>query len=1293
MNYEEFHKTRQAITTLAWQTNQEFAIGLQRLGDSPQAPPPNPQVDWKATTSWGLDVFFLHCIQTANLAPHPRRIEVLNELLGEHNRSHPNQSVDVSFLEENGWVRIVKNRWSLPQNFITGSKRTLSDPKGLLPLLQSLNSCDYGDSRDFLVDDLQLKWQRHKAMYSTAPDWEWMVEQHILTPTSVNVRSIYVQEYSEFLAANLWSDYAHGPVNPDERLSWWLELTGFFSLNGRFVNQISMPYRQTFLEAAVQHVLTERSLVGWGSERNKLRAEVASAHRNLDSDDAASQLLPLLGDDDLSRLRWCENPIIAASPLLDDAREDDWRLLYYVLYSEGQATRGSRSLLTRVIDAAPALPSVYCHLYSACLDYGPSIIAGLIASERLDMGIVLLSLLIQNHARKADTSLLPKPSDELDVLWETALAYASIQFQLEVDTSRSAARFIQLDEWLRLQLSKTESGFNYRESVHRIVKHHAATWRTVLLTNPYYETLQQSYLETLLATLVSTLELQLVTIPLPVSDNRFFLVLWLCDNPSVPLKSRPSLFRMLAKSYIRSIGAQVDYLPEEVHMHMESHGLVPAMRWLAMNDVPQWRRVLNALRTKLSKVTEEPSEWTVRRQKARLHLRLLTHLIRKWRAEETNGHPEGALSQRRLDEAYNELCEEFTLILTSVQPERADSGSEESGPHEPSFGVDAFSPLLEHFPFTSYSHPPLSPLMQQVAEAVNQLDEPRAKTLLANLIKETSDPRRLLILFNHLTRHQDKEFVLNSIHRALANLPLKTTLWPEIQSIVDELLQSERPELATLAADVLRQFDKVATDRNITGWKAWAFTKKLQIAILTRNFDTVDNTPVVDQQLQSTQLFYQGLAFLERGTATNVEQAIRIFRDLHASQPDQITFSLNLLNSYIRYVETLGESQHDLRTSTITQGQTVAVAMECALDLPNGTTSISLASKSIANLLYWYRITGEWAAYRRLLSSISTELLETLDVGLCVVHTNIHLSRWDEAKHLLTRLEAVHGPLPTLLALRNDLANQREEERTAPPSGTTRLFDWYAIATALGALKTLPNEDEKARAYFQRDTATYANLITKLLWKACLSLKSLPPQLRVAANEDTHTKVLNILMEPRLSPFGWNSTTQLPMGYSGSIPKSGVPGQGETDVVIRSDGRILAIVEAIRLENFDEAAVREHILKVRGYDDQDCRLYYQIVWSTSSDPQALWNKYREFLKIMNEWNRDYLKLIEGPIPNDDLRPLWSCTTQHEVANGSFTATYVHILVDVASIEQQEAARAARAKSRTKKKAPRPKTKL
>lgn len=208
MNYEEFHKTRQAITTLAWQANQEFSAGLQRLAESHQTPLPNPQVDWKMTTAWGLDIFFLHCIQTANLAPHPRRIEVLNELVDQHNRSHRGQPVALSFLEKHGWVRIVKNRWSLPQHFITGSKRIFSDPKGLLPLLQSLNSCDYGDSRDLLVDDLQLKWQRHKARYSNSPDWEWMVEQRILTPTSVNMQSIYVQEYSECLAANLWSDYA-----------------------------------------------------------------------------------------------------------------------------------------------------------------------------------------------------------------------------------------------------------------------------------------------------------------------------------------------------------------------------------------------------------------------------------------------------------------------------------------------------------------------------------------------------------------------------------------------------------------------------------------------------------------------------------------------------------------------------------------------------------------------------------------------------------------------------------------------------------------------------------------------------------------------------------------------------------------------------------------------------------------------------------------------------------------------------------------------------------------------------
>lgn len=49
-----------------------------------------------------------------------------------------------------------------------------------------------------------------------------------------------------------------------------------------------MPHRQTFLEEAAQHLLSERSLVGWDSERKKQTAKVAVAHNKLHSDDAAS---------------------------------------------------------------------------------------------------------------------------------------------------------------------------------------------------------------------------------------------------------------------------------------------------------------------------------------------------------------------------------------------------------------------------------------------------------------------------------------------------------------------------------------------------------------------------------------------------------------------------------------------------------------------------------------------------------------------------------------------------------------------------------------------------------------------------------------------------------------------------------------------------------------------------------------------------------------------------------------------------------------------------------------------
>jgi len=176
---------------------------------------------------WGIDVLLLDLLRAGELPPPRRPIEQGRAALEDYRSRNSEASLDWDELVSEGWIRQVWGEWH------TAGKLGMRKPGD--------EEADEGHFRRFFhwlthqfprrasrlaLPNLEPLLCQHRFRYPGAPDEAGLLSQQILSRTEdsvlvLNTRSPLFEHLAPWLYARLWDGLVAGPLDPDQRLTWW----------------------------------------------------------------------------------------------------------------------------------------------------------------------------------------------------------------------------------------------------------------------------------------------------------------------------------------------------------------------------------------------------------------------------------------------------------------------------------------------------------------------------------------------------------------------------------------------------------------------------------------------------------------------------------------------------------------------------------------------------------------------------------------------------------------------------------------------------------------------------------------------------------------------------------------------------------------------------------------------------------------------------------------------------------------------------------------------------------------
>jgi hypothetical protein len=124
---------------------------------------------------WGMDILLLRLIQKGELEQDPRREATLAERYQVFCEEKSNTHFSIENVVKNGWVRIVWNRWYLPQGLI--HSRSVESTNELFLFLKKLSLVSYSDERKLMLRDVESELSLHRMRYPELPELDWFISE------------------------------------------------------------------------------------------------------------------------------------------------------------------------------------------------------------------------------------------------------------------------------------------------------------------------------------------------------------------------------------------------------------------------------------------------------------------------------------------------------------------------------------------------------------------------------------------------------------------------------------------------------------------------------------------------------------------------------------------------------------------------------------------------------------------------------------------------------------------------------------------------------------------------------------------------------------------------------------------------------------------------------------------------------------------------------------------------------------------------------------------------------------
>lgn len=1204
-----------------------------------------------AKAEWGLDLLLLRLIQKGNIEEDSRSCSKLNEKWKEFCSYHSSLDFNLKDVIDNGWIRIVWDRWYLPQEFNHPNEKSFEQPLAIF--MQMLKQLPHPDDRNLNLTFVNNELELHRQYYPELPELDWFISKDIILKREdnlyLNCNHDFIVHYSSFLTARLWEEEIIGPSDPEERLTWWKDYFEILAWGDPFFQNINTNSQKKFLDAALNRLLLEEDLIDWEKEQKKFLAEELSrSPEKITVDLEVSDYLAPPPSIELEKLDWMTYMEQSNAGIMMKEPRSLLNLLFSLICHYDEEER-----LQEIIGERTNRPYFYQMLSTTNKHDRARILPRLLLEkEALLIGMYnLIHFNAENIGNFVGTEQRIIDLKERDI-WEHGLSFFA--YSLNKQTEERAANIIlELIAWFYHQ---TRKPISYANKVHLTRNRQKTSFLQLILEMPRNSNNGALALEELLPNVISNLITTYEKSDCPLMEDLWPFGIWLFEQVQKEyLTDKNNSLNEFAKK-------KIDFYIQSFFNHEQYTGWsnitereIESIGWLFITEkisdeegkekFLQPIKFQNLLNSSIKNYSNELKEIV---GKIRTHIRLLSYLS----------------LEKENEEFLTSVNQVLFRLLLNFQLNDFEKGK-----------VDIFDPNYE---INNVS----VNLLERVSKAINRFSDDTRNLILREFKENRIDIRRFSILYNAMDREEDKRFVIQSIDTPLVDKSLESiAMLPEVQNTVTEMLNTENQELANLAINIMDRYTEMAKERNLLDWLEWELGEKLRaFFILDREQEILDfEIPECLKERKNAidyLNFYKALVQLNGDEKNQIEQSIKTFETLVETQPENISHKVNLVASNVTLLKHYTESD-DNNTNKI-QELTKDISEMFEKYMPSFSSDSNRAMILAENRLYMSILIENQTDFWNIYYSLTKELRTNFRIGTYAVQVRIEQKDWDQASQLLQELIYKYGNNEKLLQLKTDIEEKKETMKFAEPTTISSLTNWDLIGYARNAIKTLAPH-EQAKAYFNRAEATVHSVLVRELFDACNKMSSVAPTLLKYIDgdepqqgaEDHYNDILKELLNQSIKELGWTASTQSRGGFSrGKVSTRNETsihgGIGERDITIHDgNNREISIVEGLRLKDANKENILSHFRKLFSYDASASHFYFLLNWGFHDKPAELWERYKNTIYSWDDGNYSMEKMenILDLFPFLQQQEFLSFYTKHS-SDTKDDIYVIHLYVDV-----------------------------
>jgi hypothetical protein len=591
--------------------------------------------------------------------------------------------------------------------------------------------------------------------------------------------------------------------------------------------------------------------------------------------------------------------------------------------------------------------------------------------------------------------------------------------------------------------------------------------------------------------------------------------------------------------------------------------------------------------------------------------------------------------------------------------------------HEEKGRVAAFSAHLESGTLGGYDDRPIA---VDLGEALQALQDDRREQLLLALLG-TDEPLLLAQLVT-VAPHSTRVRIRDRIGALTPDEAGRVSSLNELQARIEALLSAGAVDAAARFIEVEKGLQ---TWGKVPGRELARLRMEMMLRHMRGDFEAVA-TAVAPAELAPSERaeaeeileFYKALAELSK-PGGSLDAAEAVFQRLHARRPDVAAYAVNLLAVRVNRMLS-GDLFGRLRGAEAARAREALADADAAMSRLRGVCDGDLAIHACNRALLLLATGLPERALEALTGARSSHGDDRL-----AAYSAVALARMDrgaEATGALERAKTLLGDTETLRAARTQI------QRGAPlvsRAGVISVDDRRGrVKAALGDLRQM-DSSRQAEVFFDPPEGLDEMTISHVR-AAAASVVALVPQMKQVVLdkcEDDVTAVLKAVLEARLEYVGW----AVPDQSRGGFTEKGNP--GERDLLLRKDGAVLAVLEAVvcnrpATHEWTKKELASHFQKLLGYST--CRIFFHLTYSYVSDPGAVLDELRRAAE--NEAPNGFVHLRREEISRTDSRPTgFASTYQYSLGE----VKVVFLVLDMAQHAQRNAAKTAATNNPRRKK--------